>query len=414
MHPVATRCPAPRAPVTAVVVTLVLLTLAASCSLRRGVVATGTFPPPDGAQMTEAFLGGLTAERRSRPLPPVPRDRSLDEIAAKGLQVIEAGLPDGVSAAEHVSNVARLPAGFEYGVGFEENTPGLDERTREAGGRGSGSINEVLLAWDPALDAYGWAAAGPWSVIVFRSRTLAPGDAQLLQAALEKVVGATRNSLRMDPQLASIAAEAVADGLLDSDDDARYGRAGGVPVEVSHLRSGAHLASSLLSWTLRRDGSDSLIAPWLATVGIASKITESGTVLFVILATGEADRPALTAELAAAEPRATELVNQARAEAALPAVRLDGALVDAARQWLVEASRRGCYVGFESDPGCPGPDPKGADWWTARQSTWSGGERAFTWYLAPAQFGDDTYTRFGAAATLAPNGTVWSMLVLAV
>lgn len=44
--------------------------------------------------------------------------------------------------------------------------------------------------------------------------------------------------------------------------------------------------------------------------------------------------------------------------------------------------------------------------------TWVSAEDAFTWNLDQADKAE-TYRRFGAAAALGPDGTVWSVLLLA-
>ena len=160
------------------------------------------------------------------PLPPAPRDPALDEPARRGLQIIEAGLPDHVSAAEHLETVAGLPAGLQYGVGFEDDTPGIDERLREVGRRGSGSFVDALLAADPALDGIGWAAAGPWAVVVLRAKPLEPLDGPAVQRAVEVGLRNVRPTLRPDHALASLAAEVVADGVTGflpaKDDEAGF------------------------------------------------------------------------------------------------------------------------------------------------------------------------------------------------
>ncbi len=381
--------------------------------MRAGVIEVGALPPPDGAQLAQGFSEGLSRARRDVPLPPAPRDPALDEPARRGLQIIEAGLPDHVSAADHLETVAGLPAGLQYGVGFEDDTPGIDERLREVGRRGSGSFVDALLAADPALDGIGWAAAGPWAVVVLRAKPLEPLDGPAVQRAVEAGLRNERPTLRPDHALASLAAEVVADGVLDVDDEARFARAGGVPVNLWRLRAGPHLPTAFVSSSLTSDGPGTLHERWLDRVGSAARVTERGAVLVVVLATGEADRAALEAELAAAEPKATELVNQARAEAHLPPVSLDPRLVDAARRWLAEVHQRGCLVGSGGVRGCPGPEPAGADWWWGSQFTWFGADAGFTWDLRPAAPGDERLRRFGAAAALAADGTVWAALLLA-
>lgn len=391
-----------------------LAMLLPGCGLRAGVVDVGSLPPPDGRQMAHDFFDRINSARQAIPLPPVPHDASLDQPAGKGLQIIQAGLPEGVSAIDHLEAVAHLPIGLDYAVGFEARTPGIDDRTRREGEqRGGAFISDPLLAADPALEGIGWAAAGPWSVVVLRARVLGTADAPSLQSALEGGVQRGRPNLRADPQLAAIAAEAVADGALDYRDQARYGRAGGVPVVVSHLKAGPHLATSILNAVLDDADAGTLSDAWLDRAGTGTKVSDSGTVIFVVLASGEADRAALATQLVVAEARAPELVNRSRAEAALPPVQPDAALMDAARQWVAEASRRGCYVSHDVELGCPGPEPRRADRWHVRQHTWYTADHAFVWYLAPAAEGDHELKRFGAAAALAADGTVWSILVFA-
>jgi len=167
-----------------------------------------------------------------------------------------------------------------------------------------------------------------------------------------------------------------------------------------------------LSNTLATNGPETLREPWLDRLGVAVDITERGAVLFLVLASGETDRAALDAQIAAAEPKATELIGQTRREASLGPVRLDPALVTSAKQLALESARRGCFVAMD-DPACPGGGRPGADKWYSRRSTWVDGEAAYTWNLSPAQPGDDRFTRFAAAATLGPDGTVWSTVVFA-
>ena len=184
-------------------------------------------------------------------------------------------------------------------------------------------------------------------------------------------------------------------------------------MQISQRRSDAHLPTQVLRSTLVDDGPGTLHEPWLDRVGVAGTVTDAGTVLTVILATGETDHAVLDAQIAAAEPKAAELVNRARAEAALPPVRPDPALVATARKMVAESIQRACFVGFDR-PGCGGHHPNGADEWFSHQTTWVSGENAFSWYLAPAQPGEDKLTRFGAAAALGPDGTVWAVLLMAV
>ena len=151
--------------------------------------------------------------------------------------------------------------------------------------------------------------------------------------------------------------------------------------------------------------------PWLTQVGAAAKVTDAGAVLMVVVATGEPDRAALAAQLAASEARATDLVNRARTEASLPPLRVDPTLVAAAKTWLAQTVQRGCFAD-PSNPTCPGAGPTRTATWTGYRSPWVDGDAAFTWDLRPAEVGDDRLKRFGAAATLAPDGTVWSLLVM--
>lgn len=396
---------------------VLLVTVLGSCSGRDdapvdGMVGVGvlTF---DGADLAEGFFDDLTAARRTQPLPPVARDAALDELAGKGLQIVEAGLPEGVSAIDHLIAVAGLPAGLEYGVGFEEETPGLDDRVREAGARSSGvDLGASLMAADPALQGFGWAAGGPWAVVVFRARPLTLADGPALLAGLRVGVQGSRPQLRIDDDLSALAAEAVSNGVIDDVDHARWGRAGGVPVTAWNLEPGAHLPLAGLSAILDDGEPGTLGEPWLAKVGVSADIAEGGAVLILLLATGEADRGALAAQLVAAEPKATELVNRSRAEAGLPAVQPDPRLVEAARQWVAEAARQGCYVAYDI-PGCAGTAPKGADLFYGRHGSWRGADDAFTWNLTGPEPDERTFTRFGAAATLAPDGTIWAMVAFA-
>lgn len=395
-----------------VVLSLLLLTLAA-CSAPAGLVRAGALAPPDGAGEAQRFFDTIAAARTAVALPPVPRDPALDDLAGRALPLVGGSLPEGTSVLAHLRATAPLPPGLEYGVGFEEMTPGVDDRMRAlAHRRGPAAFSEPLLAADPALDGMGWAATGPWSVLVLRARPLRPADAPAVQAALAGGVERARPALHREPRLDAVAAEIVADGRLGLDDAPRYGRAGGVPVHLASARDDVHLPTEALGATLRGEGPGTLREPWLGRLGVAVDITAAGAVTFIVLATGDADRAALRAQIAGAEPKAAELVNRARAEAALPPVRLDAALVTAARQLLAESVRRGCFVRV-SDPTCPGGTTPRAASWYSRQSTWVDGEAAYGWDVAPAGPGDDRLTRFGAAATLGPDGTVWSTLVLA-
>ncbi len=392
---------------------LVLTVLATSCSLRNGVVS-GAVPPPDGAQLARDVVERITAARQALPLAPAPRDAALDELAVQGVRRIEAGLPDQVSAIEHINGMPGLPDDVELGVGFEDATPGLDDRLREAGSRRGGqTLSEQLLAADPALTGIGQAGGGPWAVVVFRSRPLVPGDVPALQAALEGGVQRARPNLRSEPALTLLASDAVADGKLDDFDEAHFSRTGGTPVTVRRVRTGPHLPTTALSFALEAKDPGVLRETWLETVGVAVTVTDTGTMSFVVLSSGKADRSALDAELAAAETRATDLVNRSRAEAALPPVTLDPVLAVAARRWATDAGRRGCYPGFGGLRSCSGDPPPVGDYFYFDQSTWSGGESPFTWDLTERTPGDEQLRRFGAAAVLAPDGTVWSMLALA-
>jgi len=411
MHVVVLRDERPLAVRTRIAVFFVVAVLTASCSARSGVMPGGSLPPPDGTQDAQSFFNGISTARRAAKLPALVRDPGLDELARKGLQVIEAGVPDGTGPFDHVSKVLPLPAGLEYGIGFEALTPGIDDRTRRAAENDSGApVSEPTLGADPALDGVGWAAGGPWSVFVLKARPLVPTDVPALQAAVSGAVGRARPGLRPDPGLTAITADAVADGTLGPDDQARFGRAGGVPVQLSHSWSGPSLSSLQLNADLASEGPGTLRDPWLDRVGVAATVTESGTVQLVVLATGDTDREALAAQLAAAEPKAADLVNRARQEAAVPPVRLDPSLAASARLLAEESARRGCPVAID-DPGCPGPGPPGADLWYDRQYTWVSGEGAYSWDLSPPQAGDERFTHFGAAAVLGPNGTVWSTLI---
>lgn len=392
---------------------LLVVMLLPACSAPRGIAAAGALPPPDGAQRAEALFDEINRVRQGVPLPPAPRDPALDELAGKGLRLIEDGVPDGVAVIDHLAAAAGLSAGLEYVVSFESGTPGIDDRTREIARRPSGvAILEPLLAADPALDGFGWAADGPWAVSILRSRPLGPADGPALEAALAAAIQQERPGLRPDLALEAIAVAAVFDVVRNDDDDDRFRGAGGVPVSVGYVQAGPQLPTLALNSTLEKEGPRTLREPWLSRVGVAAKISDAGTVMFVVLATGEADRSALAAELTAGEAKATELVNRARAEAGLPEVRLDPALVEAAKRWVADAARYGCYVGHDGNRGCPGAEPTAGNRWWFGQRTWASGEDAFVWNLAPADRGDEKFSRFGAAATLGPDGAVWAILVL--
>ena len=123
--------------------------------------------------MAQRFYDTVSAARRALPLPPVRRDPALDEPAKKALDLIADGVPDDVTVVRHLEREAPLAGDLQYGVGFEARTPGVDEGMRQVARRVSGTtLSEPLLAADPALDAIGWAASGPWSVAVLRSRHL--------------------------------------------------------------------------------------------------------------------------------------------------------------------------------------------------------------------------------------------------
>lgn len=214
-------------------------------------------------------------------------------------------------------------------------TPGLDAQVREAGARSQGvGVALEVLAAEPALERIGWAAAGPWSVTVLKARQLTPTDAPALQAALDRHVERTRPALHADPALAATATatatEVIADGQVADDDMGRIGGTGGVPVFTWHRWNGAHFPALDLNNLLAGDAGE-IRETWLKRVGVAVAITAGGRTTFMVLATGAKDRASLAAELAAVEPRAAELVNRSRAEAALPPVRLDAALIDAAK-----------------------------------------------------------------------------------
>lgn len=187
-----------------------------------------------------------------------------------------------------------------------------------------------------------------------------------------------------------------------------------MPVRITHHQDGLHLPTSLMRSTLDDEGPGTLREAWLTRVGVAVNIGGDGTVTYLVLATGETDRGPLNAQLDAAAAQATAAVNRSRAEAALPPVRLDPALMAAAKEWTVEASDRRCFVAYASSPrSCPGADPRGADVYWANQQTWWDADEPFDWYLAPAELGHDRLRWFGTAATIGPDGTVWSVLLMA-
>jgi hypothetical protein len=323
-------------------------------------------------------------------------------------------VPDGTTPIDHIAGVAPLPEELRYAIGFEHETPGIDEKDRELAGRWSGNdISDALLGADPALEAIGWAARGPWSVLVLRLRELRPPDAAPLRAAIEASLQRSRPKLLLDPALAALAAEAAADARISDEDDFIVGRSGGVPVSVNHSYTGPHAPTSDWNATMEGEGPGSLNEPWLDRAGVAVTITDTGRVVYVVLATGETDRAALSAELDTMQARAVELVNRARAEVALPPVTANPALTAAARGWATEMSERGCYVGLGGSGGCPGLYRPDVDQVYVDRSPWSGPEDAYTFSLAPAQAGDELLKRFGAAAVLGPDGTVWSVLAFA-
>ena len=391
---------------------IMALTTLAGCSLRAGAVAAGPVPPPDGAQMARRFLADIARIRHGLSLPPLRQDPSLGERADTGLQIIDAGIPDGTSVIDHLTAVGGLPNELQFAVGFEDDARGLTERDRDLARRRAGKdITPELLASDPALDAIGSAARGPWSVVVIRSRLLRPDDGLPLQAALHAGITRARPALRPDAGLAAVAADVASDGTIDYQDQRRFSRAGGVPVRVSYREDGPALMTSYLNSTLVDEGPGSLREPWLNRFGVAARVADDGTMLFVVLATGEPDLAGLNAQLRAVEPQATELINGARAEAGLPPVRLDPVLVEAARIWVAESTSRGCEVGY--DAGCPWNVAPPADWWLGGRTTWWSPEEAFDFYLAPARPGEERLTRCGAAASVGSDGMVWSALLCA-
>jgi len=333
----------------------------------------------------------------------------LDDKARAGLRIIEGGLPEGVSAIDHLSDVAELPAELSYAIGFEKDTPGLDEAAGRETRRGGYSMSERLLAGDPALDGIGWAGGGPWAVIILRARRLGPDDTPALEKGLETAIAQERPALRPDPALKGLAAIAVINSDVSYQDVEGFGLAGGVPVHLEYSETETFLPSQFLNIRLDKKSPASLHEPWLSRFGAAAKITDTGTVVYVVLAAGEADRPALVRQIAEAEPRAAELVNRERTKLSLPEVRLDARLVTAAREVLLEAVKRKC---FSADDHCAAPFPDAAESSYQRRSTWFSPEEAFTWDLGRDE-GDDTYRRFGVAATIGPDGMVWSVLLLA-
>ncbi len=394
----------------------VVLALLPACSTRPTAVGTNEVGAnevwsPSGATLADGFFKEVTTSRNATPLAAIRREPALDRRAEDGARMLAAGLPDDIDVGRHLDQEAPLPEGLEYGVGFEDETPGLDERTRRAGERRGGStISDALLAGDPGLDAIGWAGSGPWAVVVLQYRPFTPADGSPLQAALESALQRKRPKLRPDPALTAVATEAVADGLIDDDDEVRFATAGGMPVRIVHRQRGPHRSTGTVNRALTHDGPGTLQEPRLDRVGIAAKVTDRGNVLYVVLATGEADRSALEAELRAAEPKAQKLMDDARSSKGLPPLRLDPALSQAARQSLGQAIRLGC---FPLDPGCPAAEPRRADQWYDRQLTWFSAEDAFTWNLSSEDDPAGELKRFGVAAAAGPHGGVWSMLLLA-
>lgn len=365
--------------------------------------------PKDGSSGAEELVDELFKARAEARLPSAPRDPTLDEKARTGLAVILAGLPEGVTAIDHILDKPKLSEGLTYGVVFEEETPGLSEAERHQGRRGGYTISNELRGSDPALDGIGWAARGPWAVIVFRSRHLVPLDAPALQKALEAALARDRPGLQNDPALSGLAAAVVADGVVTYEERAGLGRAGGVPVTLSYTETASRLPSSFLNARLADEGPGSLHEPWLRWVGAAATVTETGVVTYVVLATGEAERPRLVGELDAAAPQAADLVNRHRTELGLPKLRLDPVLAGAARKALADATDRQC---FAIDDNCPAQFPKAADYFYGEKHLWYSPEAPFTWRLE-RQEGDEQYRRFGAAATIGPDGLVWTVLLLA-
>ena len=396
-----------------VLLVLVAAATLASCSLRSGVAAAGLVPPPDGTSFARGFVDGVQRERGALGLPAVPRDPALDEWAGKGLQAIEAGVPDGVGVVDHLLAVTALPRELEYGIGFEDQARGLDERVRELAARkGGAQFSKRHLASDPALDGLGWRARGPWAVFVLRARLLVPADGPALQAGLVAVVQGLRPALEPDPRLEALAAEVLGDDVIDDHDDGRLARAGGVPVRVGTTRKGPHLPVLDLLRVLDDKGPGALDERWLTRAGVASRMSDDGTVRSMVVATGEADRAALDAQLDAAAATAPDLVNRSRAEALLPPVVMDPLLVRVAEGWVAESSRRGCYIGLRpEDRGCPGIDLPGIDWFLVDQATWYSPAAPFRWDLSPAQPGDERLKAFGAAAAVGPDGMVWTILL---
>lgn len=364
---------------------------------------------PDGAHLAQNTVDTIAEARKQATLPPVPREPALDDKARAGLAVILAGLPEGVTAIDRLFAVAKLPVELNYGVGFEKDTPGLDEAGRQAGRRGGYSVSEALLAGDPALDGIGWAARGPWAVLVFRARRLGPADAPALQNAIDAAIAHQRPNLQRDAALSTLAADAVTDSEVSYDDAVGFNRAGGVPVYLDYTENDTYLPSQFLDIRLAKDGPGTLREPWLRRVGAALKITDTGTVVYVVLAAGEADQAALAHDIEAARPKATELVNHRRVELGLKKLRLDPGLDALAGRTLAEALQRQCFPGLDR---CSGRFPKGTDSYYTQMSPYSSPEGAFDLAMY-REDGDESFTRFGAAATIGPGGLVWSVLLLA-
>lgn len=388
---------------------LLVAPLLVACASRPGAVGAGVVRGPGGGRLADEVFEGLSGQRRTTSLPPVLRRHELDERAVTGLQVVLAGLPE-VDPVDHVARTVGLADGLEYAVGFASETPGLDEATRRAGTRLHDNLHQSLLAADPSLDGIGWAAAGPWAVFVLQFRPVRPADAPAIEVAARAALAEERPALQADAALDRLAANAVADGQLTTDDEVRLARAGGVPVRLVHEQGGAHRVTSTLNWALSHDGPGTLHEAWLRRFGVAALVTDQGDVLSVVVATGEANRAEVADSIMAAEPKMAELMAEVRTTDGLPGLRLDPRLAGSARRALAEAIGLGCFAG---DPGCPAPDPGDADLWYSRERAWYSPEDAFTWRLDPFAGDDLRLKRFGAAAAIGPDGAVWSLLLLA-
>jgi hypothetical protein len=171
----------------------------------------------------------------------------------------------------------------------------------------------------------------------------------------------------------------LGDAVLDDHDDGRYARAGGVPVTVTHTETGPHLPVLSLVAALGGEGPGSLDESWLTQAGLATRISD-GTVQFLVLATGEADRAALNAELDAAAVNVADAVNRARADAQLPPVVAHPQLEQMARGWVRESSKRGCSIGLRPEErGCPDVTLDGIDSFWVDQATWYSATSPFQW-----------------------------------